>query len=120
VLPVRYLLVRLRAAVAVRHRDPRVEPANESTGISARPRLHYLDNLRAFAIILVIVLHAAITPTWSTCHVGVRDWLVFLIDVPIKQDLLGSGAVIGSVCRCGSFQCLVPATTPSLSTTSSR
>jgi len=29
--------------------------------MSGRPRLHYLDNLRAFVIILVIVLHAAIT-----------------------------------------------------------
>jgi peptidoglycan/LPS O-acetylase OafA/YrhL len=34
---------------------------NGSTGMSGRPRLHYLDNLRAFVIILVIVLHAAIT-----------------------------------------------------------
>jgi glucan biosynthesis protein C len=42
---------------------------NGGTGMSGRPRLHYLDNLRAFAIILVIVLHAAITymadpPSW--------------------------------------------------------
>ena len=29
--------------------------------MSDRPRLYFLDNLRAFAIVMVIVLHASIT-----------------------------------------------------------
>ena len=64
--------------------------------MSARPRLHYLDNLRAFVIILVIVLHAAITymadpPTWwyviDADRRVVFTWLVLLVDVPIMQVL---------------------------------
>ena len=59
-----------------------------------RPRLHYLDNLRAFVIILVIVLHAAITymadpPSWwyviDADRSVVFTWLVLLVDVPIMQ-----------------------------------
>lgn len=64
--------------------------------MSGRPRLHYLDNLRAFAIILVIVLHAAITyvadpPSWwyviDADRSVVFTWLVLLVDVPIMQIL---------------------------------
>ena len=64
--------------------------------MSAQPRLHYLDNLRACAIILVIVLHAAITymvapPTWwyviDSDRSAVFAWLVLLVDVPIMQVL---------------------------------
>ncbi len=64
--------------------------------MSGRPRLHYLDNLRAFAIILVIVLHAAITymadpPSWwyviDADRSVVFTWLVLLADVPIMQVL---------------------------------
>jgi peptidoglycan/LPS O-acetylase OafA/YrhL len=64
--------------------------------MSGRPRLHYLDNVRAFVIILVIVLHAAITymadpPSWwyviDADRSVVFTWLVLLIDVPIMQVL---------------------------------
>ena len=64
--------------------------------MSAQPRLYYLDNLRAFAIILVIVLHAAITymavpPTWwyviDSDRSVVLTWMVLLVDVPIMQVL---------------------------------
>jgi peptidoglycan/LPS O-acetylase OafA/YrhL len=64
--------------------------------MAARPRLHYLDNLRAFVIILVIVLHAAITymadpPSWwyviDKDRSVVFTWLVLLVDVPIMQVL---------------------------------
>jgi glucans biosynthesis protein C len=64
--------------------------------MSVRPRLHYLDNLRAFAIILVIVLHAAITymadpPSWwyviDPDRSVVFTWLVLAVDVPIMQVL---------------------------------
>ena len=62
--------------------------------MSGPPRLHYLDNLRAFVIVLVIVLHAAITymadpPSWwyviDTDRSVVFTWLVLLVDVPIMQ-----------------------------------
>jgi glucan biosynthesis protein C len=62
--------------------------------MSGQPRLHYLDNLRAFVIILVIVLHAAITymadpPSWwyviDADRSVVFTWLVLLVDVPIMQ-----------------------------------
>lgn len=64
--------------------------------MSMQPRLHYLDNLRAFAIILVIVLHAAITymadpPSWwyviDPDRGAVFTWLVLAVDVPIMQVL---------------------------------
>ena len=64
--------------------------------MSDRPRLHYLDNLRAFVIVLVIVLHAAITymadpPSWWYVIDPDRSvaftWLVLLVDVPIMQVL---------------------------------
>src|ERR1035437_4885976 len=64
--------------------------------MSAQPRLHYLDNVRAFATILVIVLHAAITymfdpPSWwyviDSDRSVVFTWLVLLVDVPIIQVL---------------------------------
>ena len=64
--------------------------------MSTRPRLHYLDNLRAFAIVLVIVLHAAITymadpPSWwyviDPDRSAVFTWLVLAVDVPIMQVL---------------------------------
>ena len=62
--------------------------------MSSPPRLHYLDNLRAFVIVLVIVLHAAITymadpPSWwyviDADRSVVFTWLVLLVDVPIMQ-----------------------------------
>ena len=64
--------------------------------MSGRPRLHYLDNLRAIVIILVIVLHAAITymadpPTWWYVVDADRSvaftLLVLLIDVPLMPIL---------------------------------
>jgi len=64
--------------------------------MSGRPRLYYLDNLRAVVIVLVIVLHAAITymadpPTWWYVIDPDRSvaftWLVLLVDVPIMQVL---------------------------------
>ncbi len=80
--------------------------------MSARPRLHYLDNLRAFAIILVIVLHAAITymsvpPTWwyviDSDRNVVFSWLVLLVDVPIMQVLffVAGYFAVGSLQRRG-------------------
>ncbi|MGA2514510.1 MAG: acyltransferase family protein [Candidatus Limnocylindrales bacterium] len=64
--------------------------------MSERPRLFFLDNLRAVVIVLVIVLHASITymaypPTWWYVldpHQSVFfTWLVLLIDVPIMPAL---------------------------------
>ena len=64
--------------------------------MSGRPRLSYLDNLRAVVIVLVVVLHAAITymadpPTWwyviDSDRSVVFTWLVLLVDVPIMQAL---------------------------------
>jgi peptidoglycan/LPS O-acetylase OafA/YrhL len=64
--------------------------------LSERPRLFFLDNLRAVAIVLVIVLHASITymvypPTWwyvlDPNQSIVFTWLVLLIDVPIMPAL---------------------------------
>jgi glucans biosynthesis protein C len=57
-----------------------------------RPRLHELDNLRAFVIVLVVVLHAAITymtpaPTWwyviDPDQSVAFSLLVLLVDVPL-------------------------------------
>jgi glucans biosynthesis protein C len=57
-----------------------------------RPRLHQLDNLRAFVIVLVVVLHAAITymtpaPTWwyviDPDQSVAFTLLVLLVDVPL-------------------------------------
>ena len=62
--------------------------------MNERPRLFYLDNLRAFVIILVIVLHAAITymadpPSWwyviDADRSIVFTLLVLVVDVPIMQ-----------------------------------
>ena len=59
--------------------------------MTARPRLFYLDNLRAFAIVMVIVLHASITymafaPEWWYVLDPDRSQLftslVLLVDVP--------------------------------------
>jgi len=56
-----------------------------------RPRLFYLDNLRAFVIVMVIVLHASITymlfaPEWwyvlDPDRSQVFTWLVLVVDVP--------------------------------------
>jgi glucans biosynthesis protein C len=56
-----------------------------------RPRLHYLDNLRAFVIVMVIVLHASITymafaPEWwyvlDPDRSQLFTLLVLLVDVP--------------------------------------
>jgi glucan biosynthesis protein C len=56
-----------------------------------RPRLFYLDNLRAFVIVMVIVLHASITymlfaPEWwyvlDPDRSQLFTWLVLLVDVP--------------------------------------
>ena len=56
-----------------------------------RPRLYFLDNLRAFVIVMVIVLHASITymvaaPEWwyvlDPDRSQLFTWLVLLIDVP--------------------------------------
>jgi glucans biosynthesis protein C len=61
-----------------------------------RERLYFFDNLRAFVIVLVIVLHASITymayaPTWwyvlDPQNSYVFTWLVLLIDVPIMPIL---------------------------------
>ena len=45
----------------MQRRDGRGDPNDWSDGLSERPRLYFLDNLRAFAIVMVIVLHASIT-----------------------------------------------------------
>ena len=64
--------------------------------LSDRPRLFFLDNLRAVAIVLVIVLHASITsmlygPAWSYVVDPDQDvaftWVVLLVDVPILPAL---------------------------------
>lgn len=58
----------------------------------ARPRLHYLDNLRAFIIVIVVVFHAAMNfmagcPDWwpviDTRSSLFFTWVVLLTDVPI-------------------------------------
>ena len=80
--------------------------------MSGRPRLHYLDNLRAAVIVLVIVLHAAITymadpPTWWYVIDPDRSvaftWLVLLVDVPIMQALffIAGYFAVGSLRRRG-------------------
>ena len=51
------------------HRRPRRARLSRRVPVGERPRLFFLDNLRAFAIVLVIVLHASITymlfaPAW--------------------------------------------------------
>ncbi len=60
------------------------------------PRLHFLDNLRAFAIVMVIVLHASITymlfaPEWWYVIDPDRSisftMLVLLVDVPTMPAL---------------------------------
>ncbi len=64
--------------------------------MSERPRLFFLDNLRAFAIVMVIVLHASITymayaPEWWYVLDPDRSvtftWLVLVVDVPIMPVL---------------------------------
>jgi len=64
--------------------------------LSERPRLYFLDNLRAFAIVLVIVLHASITymayaPEWWYVLDPDRSlgftMVVLLLDVPIMPAL---------------------------------
>lgn len=61
-----------------------------------RPRLHFLDNLRAFAIVMVVVLHASITymlyaPEWWYVLDPNRSLgftaLVLLVDVPTMPAL---------------------------------
>ena len=56
-----------------------------------RPRLFFLDNLRAFVIVMVVVLHASITymlfaPEWwyvlDPDRSQVFTWLVLVVDVP--------------------------------------
>ena len=56
-----------------------------------RPRLYFLDNLRAFVIVMVVVLHASITymlfaPEWwyvlDPDRSQVFTWLVLVVDVP--------------------------------------
>ena len=42
-------------------REPRTDPGGVAPPTRQRPRLYFLDNLRAFVIVLVIVLHASIT-----------------------------------------------------------
>jgi len=64
--------------------------------LSDRPRLFFLDNLRAFAIVLVVVLHAAISymlyaPEWWYVLDPDRSllftMLVLVVDVPIMPAL---------------------------------
>jgi len=66
----------------------RSEPSSEP---SERPRLYFLDNLRAFVIVMVVVLHASITymafgPKWwyvvDPDQSMVFTLLVLLVDVP--------------------------------------
>ncbi len=60
------------------------------------PRLYFLDNLRAWVVLLVIVLHGSMTymayaPTWwyvlDPKHSEFFTWLVLLLDVPIMPGL---------------------------------
>ena len=64
--------------------------------MSDRERLHFFDNLRAFVIVLVVVLHGSMTymayaPTWwyviDPQNSIFFTWLVLLIDVPIMPIL---------------------------------
>ena len=64
--------------------------------MSERPRLYFLDNLRAFVIVMVIVLHASITymvyaPQWWYVLDPDRSlpftMLVLLVDVPLMPAL---------------------------------
>ena len=64
--------------------------------MNERPRLFFLDNLRAFAIVMVVVLHASITymlyaPEWWYVLDADRSlpftMLVLLVDVPIMPAL---------------------------------
>ncbi len=78
--------------------------------MSPRPRLHYLDNLRASVIILVIVLHAAITcmadpPTWwyviDADRSVVFTWLVLLAVATLAGSLAVSALVLERFPGCG-------------------
>jgi peptidoglycan/LPS O-acetylase OafA/YrhL len=64
--------------------------------VSERPRLYFLDNLRAFVIVMVIVLHASITymlyaPEWWYVLDPDRSlsftMLVLVVDVPLMPTL---------------------------------
>jgi fucose 4-O-acetylase-like acetyltransferase len=64
--------------------------------MSERPRLFFLDNLRAFVIVMVIVLHASITymaypPEWwyvlDPDRSDLFTMLVLLVDVPLMPAL---------------------------------
>ncbi|MFI5259600.1 MAG: acyltransferase family protein [Candidatus Limnocylindrales bacterium] len=68
----------------------------EEAATADRTRLYFLDNLRAVAIVLVIVLHASISymayaPTWwyvlDPHHSVLFTMLVLVIDVPIMPAL---------------------------------
>lgn len=78
-----------RAAIAPK--PPAVAPARETDG-----RLHFLDHLRAVAILLVIGLHAGITymvapPPWWYVLAAENSLafmvLLLLMDVPIMPAL---------------------------------
>jgi glucan biosynthesis protein C len=80
--------------------------------LSDRPRLFFLDNLRAVVIVLVIVLHAAITymadpPAWWYVIDADRSvaftWLVLLVDVPLMPALffVAGYFAVGSLQRRG-------------------
>ena len=80
----------------MQRRDGRGDPNDWSDGLSERPRLYFLDNLRAFAIVMVIVLHASITymlyaPEWWYVLDPDRGisftMLVLLVDVPTMPAL---------------------------------
>jgi peptidoglycan/LPS O-acetylase OafA/YrhL len=81
---------------AIRRPGPVATAGTRAIPGTDRPRLYFLDNLRLVAILLVIVLHAAITymaypPTWwyvlDPHQSVVFTMLVLVVDVPIMPAL---------------------------------
>ena len=79
------------------------DAAHADRATSARPRLPFLDNLRATAIVLVVVLHASITYTafapecWYVLdrRRSLLTAVVLLLDVPRTPQRTGGGAPRG-------------------------
>ena len=76
-------------------------------------RIFFIDNLRAFVVFLVVVLHVAVTymvysPPWWYMHdpqtSPLFDALVYLIDVPIMQIMffVAGYCALGSLARRGT------------------
>jgi fucose 4-O-acetylase-like acetyltransferase len=61
-----------------------VPSSNESKAAPGRQRIYWLDNLRTFAILLVVILHSGIV--YESSGIGAIFWIV---DDPATNDLVG-------------------------------